>query len=79
MTSPLRRLFAVFWWLLVLGSTGLALFGTASAWGDYQRGARVDDLVVEEAINLLLPLLPFIAMTVIRWIITTRWRFGPRW
>jgi hypothetical protein len=28
---------------------------------------------------LLLSLLPFIALTVTRWIITGHWHFGPRW
>jgi hypothetical protein len=27
----------------------------------------------------LLALVPFVVMTLIRWIITARWRFGPRW
>jgi hypothetical protein len=27
MTSPLLRLFAVFWWLLVIGSAAVACFG----------------------------------------------------
>jgi hypothetical protein len=35
MTSPLLRLFAASWWLLVIGSTGFALYGTAVVWLDY--------------------------------------------
>jgi hypothetical protein len=27
----------------------------------------------------LLPLVIYVGLTVIRWIITGRWRFGPRW
>ena len=38
MTSPLLRLFAVCWWLVVIGSAGFALFGTAAVWGDYHVG-----------------------------------------
>jgi hypothetical protein len=32
MTSPLLRLFAVCWWLLVIGSAGFALYGTEGVW-----------------------------------------------
>ena len=35
--------------------------------------------VVGGAVVLLLSMLPFSIMTVIRWIITARWRVGPRW
>jgi hypothetical protein len=35
MTSPLLRLFAASWWLLVIGSAGFALFGTRSVWEHY--------------------------------------------
>ena len=62
------RLFTVFWWLLVIGSADFALFGIVWGWTLFPR-----DLV------LLLSPLPFIAMTLIRWIITARWRFGPCW
>jgi hypothetical protein len=35
MTSPLLRLFAVCWWLVVVGSVSFALFGTWAVWGHY--------------------------------------------
>ena len=35
MTSPLLRLFAVLWWLLVIGSTGFAVYGTEGVWENY--------------------------------------------
>jgi hypothetical protein len=107
MTSPLLRLFAASWWLLVIGSTGFALYGTAVVWLDYHSSYAptppdsADDPfspmlqkymgtpvpvpphpswhVAAGAVVLLLSLLPFAIMTVIRWIITARWRFGPRW
>jgi hypothetical protein len=33
--SPLLRLFAVCWWLVVVGSVSFALFGTWAVWGHY--------------------------------------------
>ena len=39
MTSPLLRLFAVCWWLVVIGSAGLALFGTLAVWRHYHSPA----------------------------------------
>jgi hypothetical protein len=80
MTSPLLRLFAVFWWLLVIASAGFALYGTEGVWENYHSSQDGPFwYVVGGAIVLLLSLLPFIALTVTRWIITARWRFGPRW
>jgi hypothetical protein len=73
MTTPLLRLFAVFWWLLVIGSAGFALYGTESVWENYRSGQVPNDpfwYVVGGAIVLLLSLLPFIALTVTRWIVT---------
>jgi hypothetical protein len=35
--------------------------------------------VVGGVVVLLLSLLPFTVMTVIRWIVMGRWRFGTRW
>ena len=32
MYSPLLSLFALFWWLLVIGSVGGALFGASTIW-----------------------------------------------
>jgi hypothetical protein len=34
-TSPLLRLFAVFWWLLVIGCAGLALYDAVGVWKAY--------------------------------------------
>jgi len=119
MTSPLLRLFAVFWWLLVIGSAVVGIGGLLISWADYHSSreytayqADLDALaklprvlpdttsnqqtpfmfkpdnpvppdptwyVVGGAVVLLLSLLPFTVMTVIRWIVTARWRFGPRW
>jgi hypothetical protein len=74
MTSPLLRLFAVIWWLLVIGSAGpIAFFAVVLA----LELPDADPVVVLSWIVLLL--VPYIVMTVIRWIITGRWRFGPRW
>ena len=35
MTSPLLRLFAVSWWLVVAGSVGVAICGLLISWADY--------------------------------------------
>jgi hypothetical protein len=35
MTSPLLRLFAVFWWLLVIGSAVVGIGGLLISWADY--------------------------------------------
>ena len=35
MNSPLLRLFAVCWWLVVVGSVSFALFGTWAVWANY--------------------------------------------
>jgi hypothetical protein len=119
MTSPLLRLFAVCWWLVVAGSVAVAVCGLLISWADYHSSreytayqADLDALaklprvlpdttsnqrtpflfnpdnpvppdptwyVVGSAVVLLLSLLPFSIMTVTRWIITARWRLGPRW
>ena len=82
MTSPLLRLFAVCWWLLVLGGAGFAILGTGIVWEDYhllQRYMETDHPpdppwhVAAGAVVLLVSLLPFAIMTVIRRIITSRW------
>ena len=94
MTSPLLRLFAVSWWLVVIGSAGLALFGTLGRVGaaTTRRRHTAHPLagwtpappdpslhVAAGAVVLLFSLLPFIIVTVIRRIAMGRWRFGPRW
>jgi hypothetical protein len=99
MTSPLLRLFAVFWWLLVIGCAACAFAGVrfvrehyAKAVADAIHGilfSRPDVLmpdipdpnvyILVGAMISLGSFLPFAIMTVIRWIITSRWRFGPRW
>ena len=91
--SPLLRLFAVCWWLLVIGSAGLALLGTWALWEHYHSPAAYTHPlagwtpappdpsfhVAAGAVVLPLSLLPFIIVTVVRRIVTARWRYGPRW
>ena len=93
MTSPLLRLFAVSWWLVVIGSAGLALLGTWAGWehlseaytlrrtlADWPPAPPDPSLqVAAGAVVLLFSLLPFIIVAVIRRIMVGRWRFGPRW
>jgi hypothetical protein len=38
MTSPLLRLFAVFWWLLVLGSVAAVIWLSQTTWDDFVFG-----------------------------------------
>jgi hypothetical protein len=77
MTSLLLRLFAVFWWLLVIGCASLLVF-IAAVLAQYPcERAHVDFVGLLLWIALLLA--PYIVMTLIRCIITGRWRFGPRW
>ena len=93
MNSPLLRLFAVCWWLVVIGSAGLALFGTLAVWRHYHSPATYTHplagwipappdptwYVVGGAVVLLFSLLPFIIVAVIRRIAMGHWRFGPSW
>ena len=91
MTSPLLRLFAVCWWLLVIGSLAAAYWiisenwDSIGLWWDPGRGSpNLDAFLNPQQVraiqySLLLCLLPYVALTVVRWIITARWRFGPRW
>jgi hypothetical protein len=122
-TSPLLRLFTVFWWLLVIGSISATLWKIQLEREDYQSFQQSDaaynashprpqtappsfnpeapfwvigehpfhDLVyngtvlrTSEAVRFLgvyfsIFVLPFALMTITRWIVTARWRFGPRW
>ena len=93
MTSPLLRLFAVCWWLVVIGSAGLALLGTWAVWEHLSEAythrrilagwtpAPPDPSlqVAAGAVVLLFSLLPLLIVAVIRRIAMGRWRFGPRW
>jgi hypothetical protein len=93
MNSPLLRLFAVCWWLVVIGSAGLALFGTLAVWRHYHSPATYTHPlagwtpappdpslhVAAGAVVLLFSLLPIIIVAVIRRIAMGHWRFGPRW
>jgi hypothetical protein len=82
MYSPLLSLFALFWWLLVIGSVGGALFGASTIWESQAPHPHAWQQQVEAAagaIKLGSSLLPFVVMTIIRRIATGRWRFGPRW
>jgi hypothetical protein len=76
------RLFTVFWWLLVIGSVGGALFDASTIWESLAPHTYTWQQQVEATagtIKLISSPLPFIAMTIIRRIATGRWRFGPRW
>jgi hypothetical protein len=73
--------FAVLWWLVVIGTVGLAVSGAGYVWDVYRRDAAPHPTryVVPIVYVLLAALVPFGIMTATRWIITSRWRFGPRW
>ena len=76
------RLFTVFWWLLVIGSVGGALFDASTIWESLAPHTYTWQQQVEATagtIKLISSALPFVAMTIIRRIATGRWRFGPRW
>jgi hypothetical protein len=76
------RLFAVFWWLLVIGSVGGLLFGALTVWESRAPHAEAWQQQVEVtagAIKLASSVLPFLVMTIARRVATGRWRFGPRW
>jgi hypothetical protein len=91
--SPLLRLFAVCWWLVVIGSAGLALLGTWAVWEHLWEAythhrilagwtpAPPDPTwhVTVGTVVLLFSLLPFIIVAVVRRIAMGHWRFGPRW
>ena len=93
MNSSLLRLFAVCWWLVVIGSTCLALLGTWAVWEHLSEAythrriltgwtpAPPDPSlqVAAGAVVLLFSLLPLPLVAVIRRIALGRWRFGPRW
>jgi hypothetical protein len=120
--AVLLRLFAVFWWLLVVGSVGTTLWKAQlehednqkferdmADWERYNTGRNPDGSMAPIDLGTLptrpldehpfdnptyagasgvlrylgvyfaILLVPFAVMTVIRWIATSRWRFGPRW
>jgi hypothetical protein len=91
--SPLLHLFAASWWLVVIGSAGLALLGTWAGWehlseaytlrrilADWTPASPDPSLqVAAGAVVLLFSLLPLIIVAVIRRIAMGRWRFGPHW
>jgi hypothetical protein len=93
MNSSLLRLFAVCWWLVVIGSACLALLGTWAVWEHLSEAythrriltgwtpAPPDPSlqVAAGAVVLLFSLLPLPLVAVIRRIALGRWRFGPRW
>jgi hypothetical protein len=93
MNSPLLRLFAVCWWLVVVGSVSFALFGALDVWRHYHSPAAYTHPlagwtpappdpslhVAAGAVVLLFSLLPIIIVAVIRRIAFGRWRFGLHW
>jgi hypothetical protein len=118
MNTPILRLFAAFWWLLVIGCIGGSYFWIEHVRHDYARdklqtlvevigripadcfrgggppppdadpahcksdpsGLDPWPYVLKGGAGILaIVLLPLIPLTVIRWIITRHWRFGPRW
>jgi hypothetical protein len=104
-TPPLRRLFAVLWWLINLGSLAAAPSVITANWLDFTFwfywiewsirsllwGPEPNDpnsgVVAWEALvweaklasGLFACLLPYIVLTITRWVVTGRWRLGPRW
>jgi len=80
--APLLRLFAVFWWLLVIGSVGGLLLGASTVWESRAPHTDAWQQQVEATagtIKLASSVLPFLVMTIIRRLATGHWRFGPRW
>jgi hypothetical protein len=99
-----RRLFAVFWWLVVVGSVGGAILFAEWLIEDIARytplplldflahGPLFDACAFcfriyswaahfgEHSAYLMASLLlPYATLTIVRWIITGHWHFGPRW
>ena len=72
----LLRLFAAVWWIMIIAVLIPTLRELARVW-DHQ-SLDVATLTVDTS-KALLPLVIYVGLTVIRWIITGRWRFGPRW
>jgi hypothetical protein len=106
-TGPMsRRLFAVFWWLVIVGSLGGAVLFAERLNEDAQDPSYFDVILnpgplgplpancgdfcfhiyswayhySEHSAYLLASLLlPYATLTIVRWVITGHWRFGPRW
>ena len=85
--GALRWLFAAFWWLLhayavammaiaMLGKTNLVVDPMVSLWGIGWFG--VHPLATLSGIGWFVAL-PLVIPLLLRWTITGRWRFGPRW
>ena len=55
MTSPLLHLFAVFWWLLVAGSVGVAICGTWVVWEFYHSSLEYTAYRADLAALAILP------------------------
>ena len=72
----LLRLFAAVWWIMIIAVVIPTLRELARVW-DHQ-SLDVATLTVD-TLKALLPLVIYVGLTVTRWIITGRWRFGPRW
>ena len=81
-SSPLLSLFAMFWWLLVIGSVGGALFGASTIWESQAPHPHAWQQQVEAAAGAIET---GIVVVAVRRdddhppIATGRWRFGPRW
>jgi hypothetical protein len=76
-----RGAYSVSWWLLVLATFSWWLSLALLQWLDCHSGGPGGFWTHEVPIALLfaaLGLLPYVALTVVRWIATGRWRFGPR-
>jgi hypothetical protein len=74
--AMLLRLFAAVWWIVIIAVLILILRELARV-RDHE-SLDVATLTVD-TLKALLPLLIYVGLTVIRWIITGRWRLGPRW
>jgi hypothetical protein len=74
--AMLLRLFAAVWWIVIIAVLILTLRELARVWDHQSLDAAT---LTIDSFKALLPLVIYVGLTVIRWIITGRWRFGPRW
>jgi hypothetical protein len=74
--AMLLRLFAAVWWIVIISVLIPTARDLALVWDRQPLGVATLSV---ETLKALLPLIIYVGLTVIRWIITGRWRFGPRW
>jgi hypothetical protein len=70
MTTIRSRAFAAFWWLLHLTAAAVAIGGVSSSAPGHLAGDIPGIAVATFA--------PLVILLVARWIVTGRWRLGPR-